>query len=174
MLFRSILRREGGKGGVQARAHGRGDADVPRHGVERLQPVAGVEQDDLGSGVDQALAQQLAVGRHHDAPGRLGEDALRGGQQPDALDHLGIADVLDRAPGAPDGIERIATLATEINERVENIGARRLHTVLERLLEEISFTASDRPNTTVTIDAAYVDSKVAALAKSADLSRFIL
>jgi ATP-dependent HslUV protease ATP-binding subunit HslU len=75
---------------------------------------------------------------------------------------------------APDGIERIATLASEINERIENIGARRLHTVLERLLEEISFTASDRPNTSVTIDAAYVDAKVGALAKSADLSRFIL
>jgi len=58
---------------------------------------------------------------------------------------------------------------------VENIGARRLHTVLERLLEEVSFTASDKtPGTTVTIDRAYVLEHVSALAKNADLSKFIL
>jgi ATP-dependent HslUV protease ATP-binding subunit HslU len=73
-----------------------------------------------------------------------------------------------------DGIEAIAELATEINASVENIGARRLHTVMERLLEEISFTASDTPRTTVTIDAALVRERVAPLAKNADLSRFIL
>jgi len=73
-----------------------------------------------------------------------------------------------------DAIERLAALAAEINERVENIGARRLHTVLERLLEGISFEASDKPGTTVLIDAAYVDERVGDLAKSADLSRFIL
>ena len=75
---------------------------------------------------------------------------------------------------APDGIERIATLATEINERVENIGARRLHTVLERLLEEISFTASDKPGQKISIDAAYVRERVGTLAKSGDLSKFVL
>ena len=74
----------------------------------------------------------------------------------------------------PDAIDRLATLAAEINERVENIGARRLHTVLERLLEDVSFTASDQPGTAITIDADFVDSRVGELAKSTDLSRFIL
>jgi len=73
-----------------------------------------------------------------------------------------------------DAVEEIATLAAEINANVENIGARRLHTVMERLLEEISFTATDKPNTEVTIDAAYVRDQVGALAKDSDLSKFIL
>jgi ATP-dependent HslUV protease ATP-binding subunit HslU len=74
-----------------------------------------------------------------------------------------------------DGIEEIARLAEEINASVENIGARRLHTILERLLEEVSFTASDRPQgSRMTIDAAYVREQVGELAKNADLSRFIL
>ena len=71
-------------------------------------------------------------------------------------------------------IDELATLAAEINTSVENIGARRLHTVLERLLEDISFTASDRPGTTVTITADYVREQVSELAKNADLSKFIL
>ncbi len=75
---------------------------------------------------------------------------------------------------ADDGVEEIATLAAEVNRGVENIGARRLHTILERLLEEVSFTATDKPGTTVTIDAAYVQAKVGDLAKNADLSKFIL
>lgn len=73
-----------------------------------------------------------------------------------------------------DAIEAIADLAAEINARVENIGARRLATVLEKLLEEVSFSASDRKGETVRVDAAYVKEKVAPLAASADLSRFIL
>jgi ATP-dependent HslUV protease ATP-binding subunit HslU len=74
-----------------------------------------------------------------------------------------------------DGIEEIARLAEEINASVENIGARRLHTILERLLEEVSFSASDRPQgSRMTIDAAYVREQVGELAKNADLSRFIL
>jgi ATP-dependent HslUV protease ATP-binding subunit HslU len=73
-----------------------------------------------------------------------------------------------------DSIEAIADLAAEVNRGVENIGARRLHTILERLLEEISFTATDRGGETMTIDAAYVRDKVADLAKNADLSKFIL
>ena len=73
-----------------------------------------------------------------------------------------------------DGIETIASLSAEINAGVENIGARRLHTVLERVLEEVSFTATDDPETTVTIDAAYVEAKVGDLARNADLSKFIL
>jgi ATP-dependent HslUV protease ATP-binding subunit HslU len=72
-------------------------------------------------------------------------------------------------------IDELALLAEEINTAVENIGARRLHTILERLLEEISFTASDRPEgTLIQIDRMYVRDKVGALAQNADLSRFIL
>ncbi len=74
-----------------------------------------------------------------------------------------------------EAIDEIALLAEQINATVENIGARRLHTILERLLEEISFTASDRPRgSTITIDAAAVRERVGMLAKNADLSRFIL
>jgi ATP-dependent HslUV protease ATP-binding subunit HslU len=73
-----------------------------------------------------------------------------------------------------DAIDATAELAADINERVENIGARRLHTVLERLLEDISFTATDRAGDTITIDAAYVREHVAPLAARGDLSRFIL
>jgi ATP-dependent HslUV protease ATP-binding subunit HslU len=76
---------------------------------------------------------------------------------------------------APEAIDEVAALAEEINTSVENIGARRLHTVLERLLEEASFTASDQPpGTVLTIDRDYVRTRVGALAKNADLSKFIL
>ncbi len=75
----------------------------------------------------------------------------------------------------PEAIEEIARLAEQINSTIENIGARRLHTILERLLEEISFTASDQPaGTARVIDAAYVQEHVGNLAKDSDLSRFIL
>ena len=73
-----------------------------------------------------------------------------------------------------DAIDALADLAAEVNRAVENIGARRLHTVLERLLDEVSFTASDRSGETVKIDAAYVHDKVGALTRNADLSKFIL
>jgi ATP-dependent HslUV protease ATP-binding subunit HslU len=73
-----------------------------------------------------------------------------------------------------DAIDALAELAADINDRIENIGARRLHTVLERLLEEISFTATDRAGETITVDAAYVNERVAPLAQKGDLSRFIL
>jgi ATP-dependent HslUV protease ATP-binding subunit HslU len=73
-----------------------------------------------------------------------------------------------------DGIDEVANLAAEINQNVENIGARRLHTVMERLLEEISFAATDRAGETIAIDKAYVRDKVAALAEDSDLSKFIL
>ena len=74
----------------------------------------------------------------------------------------------------PEAVESLAELAADINDRVENIGARRLHTVLEKLLEEISFSASDRGGSTEIVDAAYVRDRVAPLAGRADLSRFIL
>jgi ATP-dependent HslUV protease ATP-binding subunit HslU len=73
-----------------------------------------------------------------------------------------------------DAIDALADLAAEINRTVENIGARRLHTVMEKLLEEISFTASDRSGGSFTVDAAYVKERVAPLAANADLSKFIL
>src|SRR5262244_1988299 len=75
----------------------------------------------------------------------------------------------------PEAIDELALLAEQINSTVENIGARRLHTVMERVLDEISFTASDKPRgTEIVIDAAYVRERVGELAKNADLSRFIL
>ena len=71
-------------------------------------------------------------------------------------------------------IDALADLSAEINSSVENIGARRLHTVMEKLLEEISFTATDRGGETIVIDAAMVQSRVGELAKNTDLSKFIL
>ena len=73
-----------------------------------------------------------------------------------------------------DAIDAIADLAADINERIENIGARRLHTVLEKLLEEISFSANDKSGEAVTVDAGTVRDRVAPLAAKGDLSRFIL
>ncbi len=75
---------------------------------------------------------------------------------------------------AEDAIDALADLAADINRTVENIGARRLHTVMEKLLEEISFTASDRGGTAIVVDAALVKARVAPLAANADLSKFIL
>ncbi len=75
---------------------------------------------------------------------------------------------------SPDGIRRIAEIAWQVNERTENIGARRLHTVLERLLETVSFEAPDSPGRTIAVDSGYVDEHVGELAKDEDLSRYIL
>ncbi len=72
------------------------------------------------------------------------------------------------------GVRRIAEVAFEVNENTENIGARRLHTVMERLLETVSFEASDKSGTTLTVDAAYVDDHLAELSQDEDLSRYIL
>jgi ATP-dependent HslUV protease ATP-binding subunit HslU len=73
-----------------------------------------------------------------------------------------------------DGIRRIAEIAWQVNESTENIGARRLHTVMERLLEEVSFMAPHYQRQTVTIDAEYVDRNLEALSENEDLSRYIL
>ncbi|MBY6187313.1 HslU--HslV peptidase ATPase subunit [Marinobacter hydrocarbonoclasticus] len=73
-----------------------------------------------------------------------------------------------------DGIERIAEAAWQVNERTENIGARRLHTVMERLMEEISFDASEKSGQSMTIDAAYVNGHLETLVEDEDLARFIL
>ncbi len=73
-----------------------------------------------------------------------------------------------------DGVRRIAEIAAHVNERTENIGARRLHTVMERLLETVSYEATDQKGRTVTIDAKYVDDHLGNLVKDEDLSRYIL
>ncbi len=75
---------------------------------------------------------------------------------------------------AEDGIEGLARIAAEVNEALENIGARRLQTVMEKLLEEISFEAEDRRGETLTVDAQFVDQQLAGIAKDADLSRYVL
>jgi ATP-dependent HslUV protease ATP-binding subunit HslU len=75
---------------------------------------------------------------------------------------------------SPDGVETIAELAAVVNERTENIGARRLHTVLERLLDEVSFDAPDREGRRVHVDAAFVKERLAGLVQDEDLSRYIL
>jgi ATP-dependent HslUV protease ATP-binding subunit HslU len=75
---------------------------------------------------------------------------------------------------APEGIKRLAEIAYSVNEKTENIGARRLYTVMEKLLEEISFDAGDLTSGTLTIDAAYVDERLGALAINEDLSRYVL
>jgi ATP-dependent HslUV protease ATP-binding subunit HslU len=74
----------------------------------------------------------------------------------------------------PEGIRALARIAAEVNQTVENIGARRLYTVLERVFEELSFTAPDRGGDTITIDAAFVNQHLGELAKSADISRYVL
>jgi ATP-dependent HslUV protease ATP-binding subunit HslU len=74
----------------------------------------------------------------------------------------------------PDAIDAVADAAVEVNSTVENIGARRLQTVLERVLDDISFEASDRGGQTLVIDGPYVAERVGQLSKNADLSRFIL
>ena len=73
-----------------------------------------------------------------------------------------------------DGIAEVARISADFNSRIENIGARRLHTVLEKVLDEVSFSASDTPGTAVTIDAAYVEEHIGDIGAAGDLSRFIL
>ncbi len=73
-----------------------------------------------------------------------------------------------------DAIQRIAEVAWHVNESAENIGARRLYTVIERLMEDVSYDASEHQDETITIDAKYVDARLAELAKDEDLRRYIL
>ncbi len=74
----------------------------------------------------------------------------------------------------PDAVDRVAEFATQVNERSENIGARRLHTIMEKLLDDISFNAPDLDEKTIVIDAAYVDRMLADVVRNEDLSRYIL
>ncbi|MNV31766.1 ATP-dependent protease ATPase subunit HslU [compost metagenome] len=73
-----------------------------------------------------------------------------------------------------DAVDRLAEIAFQVNERQENIGARRLHTVLERLLDTLSYEAPDRDGETISIDKAYVDAHLGELVQDPDLSRYIL
>jgi ATP-dependent HslUV protease ATP-binding subunit HslU len=73
-----------------------------------------------------------------------------------------------------DGIDALADIAAEVNASVENIGARRLHTIMERVLEEVSYTATDRAGETVVLDAKFVEDHLGDLARNTDLSKFIL
>jgi ATP-dependent HslUV protease ATP-binding subunit HslU len=75
---------------------------------------------------------------------------------------------------APEGLRRIAEIAFQVNERTENIGARRLHTVMERLMDEVAYDAPDQAGSVLTVDAAYVDHRLSKLASDEDLSRYIL
>ena len=73
-----------------------------------------------------------------------------------------------------DGIDTIANLASEVNSSVENIGARRLHTIIEKVLDDISFNATDKAGETVTVDKKFVQDNLGNLVKDTDLSKFIL
>jgi ATP-dependent HslUV protease ATP-binding subunit HslU len=73
-----------------------------------------------------------------------------------------------------DAVEELARIAAEVNERMENIGARRLHTVMERLLDEVSFDANELRGQRIVIDAAYVRARLEGIAQDEDLSRYIL
>jgi ATP-dependent HslUV protease ATP-binding subunit HslU len=73
-----------------------------------------------------------------------------------------------------DGVEALADIAAEVNSSVENIGARRLQTIMERVLEEVSFEATDKPGETVVLDRGFVEKNIGDLARNTDLSKFIL
>ena len=73
-----------------------------------------------------------------------------------------------------DGIETIAKIASEVNTTIENIGARRLHTIIEKILDEISFTATDRSGEKIVINKEYINKNLDNLVKDSDLSKFIL
>jgi len=106
------------------------------------------------------------------------EDFVRILTEPDASLCRQYAALLEtegvRIAFAPDGVRRLAEVAFDVNQRTENIGARRLHTVMERLLEGVSFEASDRSGASVLIDADYVDRNLGELARDEDLARYIL
>lgn len=184
---------------ISGRSEFRGGADVSREGVQRdlLPLIEGTTVNTKYGPVKTDHILFIASGAFHlskpsdllpELQGRLPirvelqaltqQDFRRILTEPEAslikqynalLDTEGVElDITD------DAIDEIAKLAAEINSAVENIGARRLQTVMERLLEEISFSASEKSGEKITINAAYVREKVGALAKDTDLSKFIL
>ncbi|MBX3703670.1 MAG: ATP-dependent protease ATPase subunit HslU [Steroidobacteraceae bacterium] len=176
-----------------------GGADVSREGVQRdlLPLVEGCTVSTKYGMVKTDHVLFIASGAFHAAkpsdlipelqgrlPIRVELDALSVGDferilsEPDASLCAQYAALLEtegvKLKFTQDGIRRIAEIAWSVNERTENIGARRLHTVMERLLEQASFEAADRSGSAVVVDAAFVDGHLSALAKDEDLSRYIL
>jgi len=184
---------------ICARSEFRGGGDVSREGVQRdlLPLIEGTTVATKHGSVKTDHILFIASGAFHAAKpsdllpelqGRLpirvelkaltNEDFRRILTEPEAslikqyialLDTEGVA-----LQFTDDGIGAIADIAAQVNTSVENIGARRLHTVMERVLDEISFTATDNAGTRLLIDATYVKARVEDLAKDQDLSRFIL
>ncbi|MGA7981169.1 MAG: ATP-dependent protease ATPase subunit HslU [Chromatiaceae bacterium] len=179
--------------------HGGGGADVSREGVQRdLLPL--VEGSTVSTKYGMVRTDHIlfiASGAFHlakpsdlipELQGRLPirvelralttEDFVRILTEPDAsLTDQYKALLATEGVGlefTEDGIRRIAEIAWQVNERTENIGARRLHTVLERLLEDISYKATELDRVTVTVNDAYVDQNLSELAADEDLSRYIL
>lgn len=184
---------------ITQRSDIRGGADVSREGVQRdlLPLVEGSTVSTKYGSVRTDHILFIASGAFHlskpsdlipELQGRLpirveldalkAEDFVRILTEPDACLTVQYQALLGTEnvtlEFSKDGIERIAAIAFEVNERTENIGARRLHTVLEKLIDDISFRATELANTKVTINAAYVDQQLNALVKDEDLSRFIL
>ena len=178
---------------------GKGGPDVSREGVQRdLLPIVEGSAVNTKYGIvntDHILF--IASGAFHvskpsdlipELQGRLPirvelkslttEDFVRILTEPDASLTTQYSALLDTEEVSLEftesGVRRIAEVAFHVNENTENIGARRLHTVMERLLETVSFEASDKSGTKLTIDAGYVDDHLAELSKDEDLSRYIL
>ncbi|HYM29993.1 MAG TPA: ATP-dependent protease ATPase subunit HslU [Candidatus Cybelea sp.] len=184
---------------ICGRSEFRGGADVSREGVQRdlLPLIEGTTVATKHGPVKTAHVLFIASGAFHlakpsdllpELQGRLPirvelkplsrDDFKRILTEPEASLIKQYTALLDteqvKLIFTPDAIDAIAGMAEEVNRGVENIGARRLHTIMERLLEEISYTATDHPSSTVTIDAAYVQKRVGDLAGNADLRKFIL
>ncbi|MBT3767378.1 MAG: AAA domain-containing protein, partial [Rhodospirillales bacterium] len=183
---------------ISARSEARG-GDVSREGVQRdlLPLIEGTVVSTKHGSVNTDHVLFIASGAFHiskpadmlpELQGRLPirvelqaltrDDFVRILTEPEAslvkqyIALMGVEDVTVTI--TDDAVDEIADLAAEINSGVENIGARRLHTVMEKLFEEISFTASERSGEAITIDADLVRSTVTDLAKNADLRKFIL
>lgn len=184
---------------VTQRSDHRGGADVSREGVQRdlLPLVEGCTISTRYGMVRTDHVLFIASGAFHlskpsdlipELQGRLPirvelsalktEDFMRILTEPDACLTVQYQALLKtenvELKFSEDGIARIAEMAWEINERTENIGARRLHTVMERLLDDISFRATELANTVITINKDYVNKQLENLVKDEDLSRFIL
>ncbi|MEE2996041.1 MAG: ATP-dependent protease ATPase subunit HslU [Pseudomonadota bacterium] len=184
---------------ICVRSDGRGGADVSREGVQRdlLPLIEGTTVPTKHGTIKTDHILFVASGAFHlskpadllpELQGRLPirvelkalteEDFRRILTEPEAnlvRQYTALMDTEDLTLEFTDeAIDALAKLAAEVNRTIENIGARRLQTVMERLLEDISFSASDRGGETVRIDGGYVRENVADLAKDADLSKFIL
>ncbi|MEZ5659342.1 MAG: ATP-dependent protease ATPase subunit HslU [Burkholderiaceae bacterium] len=184
---------------VATRSDGHGGADVSRQGVQRdlLPLIEGTAVNTKYGVVNTDHILFIASGAFHlakpsdlvpELQGRLPirvemnslstEDFVRILKETDAsltkqYSALLATEGIDLV-FADDGVRRLAELAFDVNERVENIGARRLHTVMERLLEEVSFRATHMTEKTVLVDATYVQDKLAETVASQDLSQFVL